>query len=89
MKMRKKIGWGRKLTGGAAAVMAAWMAFSPTAQALRTLPDTYRLAVGYQESVRVGPATILFAVDGSGIRAYGVYIEWMPDTAKQAEEKAA
>ena len=56
--MRKKIGWGRKLTGGAAAVLAAWMAFSPTAQALRALPDTYRLAVGQKSEMHMGVAVL-------------------------------
>ena len=56
--MRKKIGVWRKLLGGTAAAVAAWMAFSPTAQALRALPDTYRLAVGQICEMRVGAAVL-------------------------------
>ena len=44
--MKRKIGLTRKIAGLALLAMTAWLLFSPTARALRTLPGTYRLTVG-------------------------------------------
>ena len=38
--------------------LAAWMVFSPTSQALRTLPETYRLNVGESYALNVGAAVL-------------------------------
>lgn len=56
--MRKRIGWVRKITGVLLSALAAWMIFSPTSQALRTLPETYRLNVGETYTLNVGVAVL-------------------------------
>ena len=56
--MRKRIGWFRKITGVLLSALAAWMIFSPTSQALRTLPETYRLNVGETYTLNVGVAVL-------------------------------
>ena len=56
--MMKKAGWMRKAAGGALMLLALWMAFSPTAAALRALPDTYRLTVGGDYRVDTGLAAL-------------------------------
>ena len=56
--MNKKIGWIRKSAGTLMLALTAWMIFSPTAQALRTLPDTYRLSVGQSYALNVGVAVL-------------------------------
>ena len=54
----RKVGWARKTAGVLILAMAVWMIFSPTAQAVRALPDTYRLAVGQQVRVNAGIAVL-------------------------------
>lgn len=54
----RKIGRGRKCAGAAALALTAWMICSPTAQALRTLPSTFRLTVGEKYTMDVGAAVL-------------------------------
>lgn len=56
--MNGKIGRIRKSAGAAVLLLTAWMAFSPTSQALRAMPDTFRLAVGQTYSLDVGAAVL-------------------------------
>ena len=56
--MRKKIGWFRKIAGSLAMLLTAWMIFSPTSQALRSLPDTFRLTVGQTYALDMGVAVL-------------------------------
>ena len=56
--MRKRIGWFRKTAGVCLSALAAWMIFSPTSQALRALPETYRLNVGEAYALNVGAAVL-------------------------------
>lgn len=56
--MRKRIGWFRKTAGVCLSALAAWMIFSPTSQALRALPETYRLNVGETYALNVGAAVL-------------------------------
>ena len=56
--MRKRIGWFRKTAGMCLSALAAWMIFSPTSQALRALPETYRLNVGETYALNVGAAVL-------------------------------
>ena len=56
--MRKKVGPGRKITGGFILMLALWMIFSPTAQALRALPQTYRLSAGQRYALPMGVAAL-------------------------------
>ena len=56
--MKKTRGWLRKAGGCFALLLAGWMAFSPTAAALRALPDTYRLTVGGDYRVETGLAVL-------------------------------
>lgn len=56
--MRRKIGFARKTAGTLVLLMAVWMIFSPTAQALRALPETYRLAVGQVCEMNMGVAVL-------------------------------
>lgn len=56
--MRKKIGWFRKIAGSLAMLLTAWMIFSPTSQALRSLPDNFRLTVGQTYALDMGVAVL-------------------------------
>ena len=56
--MRKNIGWVRKTCGVLLSLLTAWMIFSPTSQALRELPETYRLNVGDSYAFTVGTAVL-------------------------------
>ncbi|MBR3015810.1 MAG: SpoIVB peptidase [Clostridia bacterium] len=56
--MRKKIGLARKITACLLSLLTAWMILSPTSQALRILPDTYRLNVGEAYALNVGAAVL-------------------------------
>ena len=56
--MRKSIGWMRKMAGALALLLTAWMIFSPTSQALRALPDTFRLTVGETYDLHMGVAVL-------------------------------
>ena len=56
--MRKNIGRFRKICGVLLSLLTAWMIFSPTSQALRELPETYRLNVGESYAVNVGAAVL-------------------------------
>ena len=56
--MNRKIGWIRKSIGALMLLMTAWMIFSPTSQALRALPDTFRLSVGQSYSLDTGLAVL-------------------------------
>lgn len=56
--MRAKVGLIRKIAGTLVLLMAVWMIFSPTAQALRALPDTYRIAVGQVCEMKMGVAVL-------------------------------
>ena len=61
--MKRKIGWMRKTGGVLLAVAAAWMIFSPTSQALRALPATFRPSVGQTCALDTGVA-VLSSRDG-------------------------
>lgn len=54
----KKIGKTRVLFSLALTALTAWMIFSPTSQALRALPDTYRLSVGQIYEMDMGAAVL-------------------------------
>ena len=56
--MKRKIGWGRRIAGGFLLLVVAWMAFSPTAQALRALPGTYRISIGQSYFLNTGVAVL-------------------------------
>ncbi|MDO5327893.1 MAG: SpoIVB peptidase [Clostridia bacterium] len=56
--MRKNIGWFRKISGALMLLLTAWMIFSPTSQALRALPDTFRLNVGETYDLHMGVAVL-------------------------------
>ena len=56
--MRKSIGRLRITAGIFMAFVTAWMIFSPTACALRTMPRVYRLSVGEQFSKEIGMAVL-------------------------------
>ena len=56
--MKRRIGWARRSVGALIALITSWMIFSPTAQALRALPGTYRLAVGQQYALNMGVAVL-------------------------------
>ncbi len=56
--MKKRIGRTRKCAAAMMAAVTAWMIFSPTSQALRALPDTYRLSVGQSYELNVGAAAL-------------------------------
>ena len=60
--MKKKIGWKRKCMGAIAALAAVWMSASPTAQALRAMPESCRLSVGQQYALNTG-VTVLSSQD--------------------------
>lgn len=57
-RMNRKIGRLRKSAGVLALWMAVWMMFSPTARALRALPETYRLTVGQSYALNTGVAVL-------------------------------
>lgn len=54
----KKIGKQRVFLSAIMILLTGWMIFSPTAQALRALPDTYRLSVGQAYEMDVGAAVL-------------------------------
>ena len=56
--MRRKIGRMRAAAGTVTALLTAWMVFSPTSAALRSLPATYRLGVGQTADVHLGVAAL-------------------------------
>lgn len=56
--MEKRIGPGRRIAGGLILLLVAWMAFSPTAQALRALPETYRISIGQSYRLHTGAAVL-------------------------------
>ncbi|MBR5111455.1 MAG: SpoIVB peptidase [Clostridia bacterium] len=56
--MRKKIGRARKTAACLLSLLTGWMILSPTSQALRILPDTYRLNVGEAYALNVGAAVL-------------------------------
>jgi len=56
--MGKRIGWSRKVAGLLLLAMTAWMVFSPTAQAIRALPRTYRLTLGREYTLDTGMAVL-------------------------------
>ena len=56
--MHKKTGFFRKAAGMLLLTVTAWVLFSPTAQALRRLPDAFRLAVGQSYRVDMGIAAL-------------------------------
>lgn len=57
-RKQKKIGLARKICGGLLLALTAWMIFSPTAQALRALPDIYRLSIGQSCALDTGVAAL-------------------------------
>lgn len=57
-RKQKKISLVRKIFGGLLLGLTAWMIFSPTAQALRALPDTYRLSIGQSYALDTGAAVL-------------------------------
>ena len=56
--MRNKIGWFRKGAACFLTALALWMLFSPTAVAMRALPETYRLGVGQSCALDLGAAVL-------------------------------
>lgn len=56
--MRKKVGRTRRLSGISLLMLSAWMAFSPTALALRALPGTLRMSVGQTYALPGGVAVM-------------------------------
>ncbi len=56
--MRKRKERLRRFFGAALALVSAWMIFSPTSQALRALPENYRMSVGQRYAVNVGAAAL-------------------------------
>ena len=56
--MRKKIGRTRKAAGALVCLALLWMLASPTARALRALPQTYRIAVGQSCALEMGAAVL-------------------------------
>ena len=56
--MNKHIGRARRIAGALTLLITAWMIFSPTSQALRALPDTFRLSVGQSYVVDTGVAVL-------------------------------
>ena len=48
----------RALAGALTALLTLWMIFSPTSQALRRLPDTFRLTVGQSYALDMGVAVL-------------------------------
>ena len=75
--MNRKFDWIRKSAGAALLLLAAWMIFSPTAQALRSLPDTYRLTVGQAYALDTG-AAVLSSQDER--------LEWKENTLRAREQ---
>ena len=57
-RKQKKIGLARKIFGGLLLALTAWMIFSPTSQALRALPDIYRLSIGQSCALDTGVAAL-------------------------------
>lgn len=56
--MGRRIGRVRKTAGLLLALMTGWMIFSPTARALRSLPEIYRLTVGQTYAIDAGVAVL-------------------------------
>lgn len=56
--MKKRVGLIRRMAGALLFLMAAWMIFSPTAIALRGLPEVYRLTIGETCEMRMGVAVL-------------------------------
>ena len=56
--MKHSISRTRKTAGAALLLLTAWMLFSPTARAVRALPDTYRLSVGQSCALDAGVAVL-------------------------------
>jgi len=56
--MKRKTGWLRKTAGFLLLTLTAWMIFSPTAQALRGLPQRYRLTYGQSYALNMGIAVL-------------------------------
>ena len=75
--MNRKRGWIRKSAGCALLLLTGWMLFSPTAQALRALPDTYRLTVGQAYALDTGVA-VLSSQDER--------LEWKENTLRAREQ---
>ncbi len=75
--MNRKIGRTRKCAGALLLLLAGWMAFSPTAQALRNLPDTFRLTVGQAYALDTG-AAVLSSQDER--------LEWKENTLRAREQ---
>ncbi len=75
--MNRKIGWTRKSAGAALALLTGWMAFSPTSQALRALPHTYRLTVGQVYALDTGAAAL---------SCQDERLEWKENTLRASEQ---
>ena len=75
--MNRKRSWIRKSAGCALLLLTGWMLFSPTAQALRALPDTYRLTVGQAYALNTGVA-VLSSQDER--------LEWKENTLRAREQ---
>ncbi len=58
MRMKKQVSLKRKITAGFLVGLTAWILFSPTAQALRNLPEAFRLTVGQTYDISVGQAVL-------------------------------
>ncbi len=78
--MNRKKNWIRKSAGCALLLLTGWMLFSPTAQALRSLPDTYRLTVGQAYALDTG-AAVLSSQDER--------LEWKENTLRAREQVEA
>ncbi len=76
--MKKKIGLSRKIAGITILAMTAWLLFSPTARALRQLPDAYRLTPGQTLSLPTSLAALsstdetLLSLEGGQMQAVAV-----------------
>ena len=61
--MTGKIGRGRKIAGLLMLGVTAWMIFSPTARAVRALPERLRLSIGQRWEMAGGAAAALSSQD--------------------------
>ncbi len=74
--MKKRVSLKRKMMAGFIVGLTAWILFSPTAKALRTLPDAFRLTVGQTYDVSMGQA-VLSSTDERLISLEGNRMEGM------------
>ena len=75
--MNRIIGRIRKCAGAVLLLLTGWMAFSPTSQALRALPETYRLTVGQAYVLDTGAAAL---------SSQDERLEWKENTLRAREQ---